>query len=259
MGRLIPAHAGKTLIGGGDERVHGAHPRSRGENRVTSLAAAHSGGSSPLTRGKREACPRTAARERLIPAHAGKTRALERSRARLEAHPRSRGENTGDIEDAVREAGSSPLTRGKPTNLRWQVPQMGLIPAHAGKTMEERAAHVKQQAHPRSRGENPALPSREEPGAGSSPLTRGKHECDVRYLVRSGLIPAHAGKTGVERGPSHQKKAHPRSRGENLWMHLTSRRPRGSSPLTRGKHFESDPDGSQMGLIPAHAGKTHGP
>ena len=30
---LIPAHAGKTLVGEGDERVHWAHPRSRGENR----------------------------------------------------------------------------------------------------------------------------------------------------------------------------------------------------------------------------------
>ena len=49
--RLIPAHAGSTVlleVGGG---VGGAHPRSRGEhvNEIESLLAL--GGSSPLTRG----------------------------------------------------------------------------------------------------------------------------------------------------------------------------------------------------------------
>ena len=34
--------------------------------------------------------------------------------------------------------------------------------------------------------------------------------------------------------------------------------PVGSSPLTRGKHEESGRGGPEAGLIPAHAGKTHG-
>ena len=50
--RLIPAHAGKTR----GERCrcprHPAHPRSRGENKITAIAATYVQGSSPLTRGK---------------------------------------------------------------------------------------------------------------------------------------------------------------------------------------------------------------
>ena len=75
--RLIPAHAGKTVLG------------------------SHVGpvlhGSSPLTRGKLAEKVLQAAEMRLIPAHAGKTRADHGRRDRPRAHPRSRGENEGRL------------------------------------------------------------------------------------------------------------------------------------------------------------------
>ena len=72
-GRLIPAHAGKTLRSRRLEKLAAAHPRSRGENsgRVTS----------PMVT------------VWLIPAHAGKTTRRCRAALRRAAHPRSRGEN----------------------------------------------------------------------------------------------------------------------------------------------------------------------
>ena len=91
-------------------------------------------GSSPLTRGKQARLGVPVDGYGLIPAHAGKTRQLRRSRGRSEAHPRSRGENPGQMGAGIVGAGSSPLTRGKrelPGRGR-VVP--GLIPAHAGKT-----------------------------------------------------------------------------------------------------------------------------
>ena len=51
--RLIPAHAGKTRLKDSDRHRRGAHPRSRGENTTARWQAAHTVGSSPLTRGKR--------------------------------------------------------------------------------------------------------------------------------------------------------------------------------------------------------------
>ena len=52
-----------------------------------------SGGSSPLTRGKRLALSKAPPITRLIPAHAGKTtERMERDQLAA-AHPRSRGEN----------------------------------------------------------------------------------------------------------------------------------------------------------------------
>ena len=57
--RLIPAHAGKTLFLCPPGGEHGAHPRSRGENRERLCDGGLHGGSSPLTRGKhRDAHPR---------------------------------------------------------------------------------------------------------------------------------------------------------------------------------------------------------
>ena len=71
-------------------------------------------------------------------------------------------------------AGSSPLTRGKPRRGRDTVEQRGLIPAHAGKTLEAASPRSCQGAHPRSRGENPHSITFPSGVKGSSPLTRGK-------------------------------------------------------------------------------------
>ena len=73
-GRLIPAHAGKTLSMLIDAWSPQAHPRSRGENQACSSSASAVVGSSPLTRGKLSGDRATKSDARLIPAHAGKTR-----------------------------------------------------------------------------------------------------------------------------------------------------------------------------------------
>ncbi len=95
-GRLIPAHAGKTVCRSTSRASRWAHPRSRGENGRSDLPTSFSSGSSPLTRGKQAASrgccvaarliPLTrgkrldrsqrALRRRLIPAHAGKTASM---------------------------------------------------------------------------------------------------------------------------------------------------------------------------------------
>ena len=92
-GRLIPAHAGKTVRSGTRRRRAGAHPRSRGENSPASGPPSHRPGSSPLTRGKLYSMCACCSKVRLIPAHAGKTTDTRSTRARPRAHPRSRGEN----------------------------------------------------------------------------------------------------------------------------------------------------------------------
>ena len=49
----------------------------------------------------------------LIPAHAGKTVTQITHDYDRAAHPRSRGENSGDARTPTAGGGSSPLTRGK--------------------------------------------------------------------------------------------------------------------------------------------------
>ena len=156
LGRgLIPAHAGKTFAST-PKSIHGeAHPRSRGENAQADYGSTVERGSSPLTRGKRKGCGRDTHHTRLIPAHAGKTRAAPRPGRRKQAHPRSRGENGYRWSALGSPSGSSPLTRGKRGRGRTLRLRRGLIPAHAGKTASPRQAPPSAEAHPRSRGENP--------------------------------------------------------------------------------------------------------
>ena len=253
---LIPAHAGKTLIGGGDERVHWAHPRSRGENVVAGLRYVGRMGSSPLTRGKLSPSSETTPLMGLIPAHAGKTRARLSPDWRVRAHPRSRGENLYGKLAASLTGGSSPLTRGKLARTANSSPRTGLIPAHAGKTPKPKKHCAPRRAHPRSRGENllPAFHSVEP--RGSSPLTRGKRDMLWQQAGRTGLIPAHAGKTAATVARVVTAGAHPRSRGENALAGETIVRVPGSSPLTRGKPGTRRSAQLDRGLIPAHAGKT---
>ena len=175
---------------------------------------------------------------------------------RSRAHPRSRGENVGHAPCFARRRGSSPLTRGKQTVQLAVGEASRLIPAHAGKTPSRSSARPGNAAHPRSRGENHLRLFASARHLGSSPLTRGKRR-QVRPRSRSPrLIPAHAGKTaGPKRGLTG-KRAHPRSRGENWVTRPMMLRVFGSSPLTRGKLAGTGALTEDLGLIPAHAGKT---
>ena len=131
---LIPAHAGKTTDINRGSINKRAHPRSRGENLRT-----------------REIIVKVTW---LIPAHAGKTARELNPALYSPAHPRSRGENIVATRSNQTERGSSPLTRGKQRPLRAYAPGPGLIPAHAGKTLNPALVRTRIWAHPRSRGEN---------------------------------------------------------------------------------------------------------
>ena len=90
------------------------------------------------------------------------------------AHPRSRGENVlfSSVSHVI--MGSSPLTRGKQDDCGRGGLSVGLIPAHAGKTVRVGVSSARAVAHPRSRGENADSDGHGSVPTGSSPLTRGK-------------------------------------------------------------------------------------
>ena len=92
--------------------------------------------------------------------------------------------------------------------------------------------------------------------AGSSPLTRGKHELKHARTRIKRLIPTHAGKTCCRRTRGAPSWAHPHSRGENESNPRPTAVTMGSSPLTRGKPSSAVINVALIGLIPTHAGKT---
>ena len=152
--------------------------------------------------------------------------------------------------------GSSPRMRGKRCISFSLSSGWGLIPAHAGKTRASPATSRQPTAHPRACGENIVFKNAFAALNGSSPRMRGKRRRRPRCARRSGLIPAHAGKT---RQPCYQQSnhpAHPRACGENLHIEGVVDTPYGSSPRMRGKRSGELRSGKSVRLIPAHAGKT---
>ena len=254
--RLIPARAGKTCTVSSSGTVFAAHPRAGGENFAPGTGGNGQTGSSPRGRGKPSATHSTPSALRLIPARAGKTRAVAPSSPSPGAHPRAGGENSGSRRGFARLLGSSPRGRGKLAVVLAAAHGCGLIPARAGKTAVEVLPVVDLRAHPRAGGEN-FVECR--PGfcrSGSSPRGRGKQPPLRNSLTSPGLIPARAGKTVPDWEHKALPGAHPRAGGENSSTLSTSPPGFGSSPRGRGKLYQMAVAQAAMRLIPARAGKT---
>ena len=90
-GRIIPARAGFTPLGGGAPSGSADHPRSRGVYHGGCGVGDRSRGSSPLARGLQGVNSCRLIARRIIPARAGFTRGRRRGRPSRADHPRSRG------------------------------------------------------------------------------------------------------------------------------------------------------------------------
>ena len=85
---------------------------------------------------------------------------------------------------------------------------------------------------------------------------RGKHIANAELYNPSGITPADAGKTGIERRFNRFQWDHPRGCGENLTVcRIITFRP-GSPPRMRGKQSYIPYRFLGHGITPADAGKT---
>ena len=166
--RLIPARAGKTGSLLLMTLNWTAHPRACGENFDSCCRCCFRCGSSPRVRGKPRRVPEAVARQRLIPARAGKTPTAISNRTGSAAHPRACGENYGHQVTPGYRGGSSPRVRGKRTQFLIKFFLLRLIPARAGKT-ESMGVSLDQ-------------------FWGSSPRVRGKHFLTWAFTAQAGQI-----------------------------------------------------------------------
>ena len=233
-GRIIPALAGNTSRGSGICAGRPDHPRSRGEYGWQVVGRVLTAGSSPLSRGIRDADGDHSLHPRIIPALAGNTRHRRGMSTTNSDHPRSRGEYAprGLVRNSV--GGSSPLSRGILPRSQPSRVAAGIIPALAGNTSARAAARPPTPDHPRSRGEYARERAALGVYEGSSPLSRGILYPHFYADLPSRIIPALAGNTRPWGGRYQHWWDHPRSRGEYRLGEGRTRRGRGSSPLSRG-------------------------
>ena len=152
-------------------------------------------GSSPHTRGARVARTPHQRRDGIIPAYAGSTSARNIAMGSTSDHPRIRGEHDYAKRAPAGLKGSSPHTRG--------------APSEAAPSCASRADH------PRIRGEHSCLLLRECAFVGSSPHTRGAQNTPPGLRALVWIIPAYAGSTSWLSPASTPMRDHPRIRGEH--------------------------------------------
>ena len=253
---IIPAYAGSTFARRNVSRRDQDHPRIRGEHPAMARILRSASGSSPHTRGARQAGPQHGVRQRIIPAYAGSTRVGSDGVCRVSDHPRIRGEHVTMSLSGSCISGSSPHTRGALGLFLCVAVGHRIIPAYAGSTTKTFSPPRAARDHPRIRGEHMPWGEGEKQHPGSSPHTRGALLGHLEVRVYPGIIPAYAGSTSTSARGSSARADHPRIRGEH--------RPRvpgvsfhaGSSPHTRGARQARPARPAQVGIIPAYAGST---
>ena len=132
-------------------------------------------GSPPRMRGKPTMDLEKLTGDRITPAHAGKTTLITFSTRHRKDHPRACGENTSLFYWKCNGKGSPPRMRGKRLALKNGRGDVGITPAHAGKTGNGRLAAARGRDHPRACGENSFRSPAWTAPAGSPPRMRGKH------------------------------------------------------------------------------------
>ena len=155
--------------------------------------------------------------------------------------------------------GSPPHTRGKEVKCDFHFSVLGITPAHAGKRQLPASRRQGWRDHPRTRGEKQRNLDSIVTSTGSPPHTRGKDHPKFFQGQRTGITPAHAGKS---HRPDHSRLPswdHPRTRGEKSSFNHTSPVLKGSPPHTRGKVPVALGLYPAPGITPAHAGKSSWP
>ena len=134
-------------------------------------------------------------RQRITPAHAGKTSSSFDSCSLKTDHPRACGENVDSVFLLKQPLGSPPRMRGKPVSVRHLTKQSRITPAHAGKTVILCLNFSVNSDHPRACGENFARALGVQDDYGSPPRMRGKPHPSLPRGSSPRITPAHAGKT----------------------------------------------------------------
>ena len=254
--RFIPASAGNSQCAPEPELQFPVHPRERGEQLSGSHINDTLGGSSPRARGTERLARSMTAWSRFIPASAGNSRLLQAFAVERAVHPRERGEQPG--RDRIRhpDGGSSPRARGTACLAMISGQRFRFIPASAGNSSELQVPIHPTAVHPRERGEQNSLITRNSDRIGSSPRARGTAPLIQGELQPLRFIPASAGNSKGPQPTEFSWPVHPRERGEQGRVLAGRHFVAGSSPRARGTGWCSGWRWPRRRFIPASAGNS---
>ena len=174
-------------------------------------------------------------------------------------HPRTCGEKNKRVKRIELAKGSPPHMRGKGSLRGLLRMQLGITPAHAGKSSWDWLWRAAPGDHPRTCGEKSTSRRDRSRCEGSPPHMRGKVVMVPLSSLLVGITPAHAGKSPWPPGRFPGPRDHPRTCGEKIWLPDCNLKTVGSPPHMRGKESEDLRQYKPIGITPAHAGKRHPP
>ena len=207
-------------------------------------------------RGSPKSSSQTHLRTGIIPAHAGLTIMCILIPIQLRDHPRACGAHDQFTIKLISAMGSSPRMRGSRLARRQSSAAQGIIPAHAGLTLDTPDRFYRARDHPRACGAHSISSDTRSPPAGSSPRMRGSLAAASTNANTNGIIPAHAGLTFYGLSSRFSCRDHPRACGAHRLLHTPHPLHEGSSPRMRGSRKIRQPNKRCNGIIPAHAGLT---
>ena len=140
---ITPAHAGKSGSGCRTPGWPEDHPRACGEKAPLWYTQCAKRGSPPRMRGKGPSVVYSVCKERITPAHAGKSIQPVCIAPHSGDHPRACGEKHGAPVSLRCSTGSPPRMRGKGDWVSFCNRPSRITPAHAGKRMPEREPGTK--------------------------------------------------------------------------------------------------------------------
>ena len=192
---IIPAHAGLTSSISLPCALLRDHPRACGAHVMHPSQTSSMWGSSPRMRGSLllSLCRLVAAG--IIPAHAGLTFLDVSVDGKGKDHPRACGAHLPMRFALFSFWGSSPRMRGSQDATRGRWYNLGIIPAHAGLTIQPTGWSGFARDHPRACGAHYVRCNFTAFALGSSPRMRGSPDPDDSVDFEQGIIPAHAGLT----------------------------------------------------------------
>ena len=151
---------------------------------------------------------------RITPAHAGKRMKAAGMCSEVQDHPRACGEKNFRKVLHRSGLGSPPRMRGKAPGVVANSPGAGITPAHAGKRCINARLQLTGQDHPRACGEKEGKTVVIPNGLGSPPRMRGKAIAYRKVEGKTGITPAHAGKSSRRKSGESEFWDHPRACGE---------------------------------------------
>ena len=194
-------------------------------------------------------------KERITPAHAGKSCAQRTLSPRPQDHPRVCGEKLDRTVLSVEAEGSPPPVRGKASRAGLLRQRKRITPACAGKSPVDLLIRNAPQDHPRLCGEKFILVCRAEERAGSPPRVRRKVSKQDISIRGMGITPACAGKSICCLQFSDFTQDHPHVCGEKALTKTEKQQHMGSPPRVRGKVMRVSAGVYAVRITPACAGK----